>query len=254
MGKLNEAWVNAAFQEADLSNSKLDKFHNKIYGAASPRLLALINNLCAADNVNYLDLGSYRGATLLAATMGNPTATAVGVENYSYEQTEIRPNEPDGPGGIWEGMKNELSYHINRHNKETPDINPEATTLVEGDFAEVDYSKFPKFNLCFMDIFPNSPDTYDTFFEKVLPHLSHESVVIFAGVSDQDKMEIINKALLRHQDKFTEQYEVIRITHSMANHKHYYNGIRLIGLKKKLISTVKKAVTPKKVATPKKEA
>jgi len=25
MGKLSEAWVNAAFQEADLSNSKLDR-------------------------------------------------------------------------------------------------------------------------------------------------------------------------------------------------------------------------------------
>ena len=251
MAKLSKSWVEAALGESDINRSKLDDFHKVIF-QSSPRLKAFINNICAADNVNYLELGVYRGATLLAATVGNPGTKAVGVENYSYDLKESDPKNP--PEGGFTTMKVELAAHIDRHNKYTYAIDPTATTLVEGNFEDVDYSKFDKFNICFMDIHPFNANTYDSFFEKVLPYLKHESIIIFGGVAERDKMETINKALLRHEDKFTQEYEILRVTSNMQDHNNYYDGIRIIGIKKKIIPAVKKAIAPKKATTPKKEA
>lgn len=251
MAKLNKAWVEAALTQADIKKSKIDDFHEKIY-LSSPRMKAFINNICSAEKINYLELGVYRGATLLAATVGNPDTKAVGVENYSHDPKEINPKNP--PEGGFTVMKAELATHLARHNTHTPNMNPDATTIVEGNFEDVDYSKFDKFNVCYMDIHPFNASTYDDFFEKIIPHLTHEAVIIFGGVSESERMEVINKALLRHEDKITQQYEILRISPYMEDSNKYFNGIRVVGIKKKIITAVKKVIAPKKVTTPKKEA
>ena len=40
----------------------------------------------------------------------------------------------------------------------------------------------------------------------------------------------------------------------MEDSNKYFNGIRVVGIKKKIITAVKKVIAPKKVTTPKKEA
>jgi len=41
-------------------------------GLSSPAVRHLLNNLCAPADVNYLEVGTYKGSTLVAASYGNP--------------------------------------------------------------------------------------------------------------------------------------------------------------------------------------
>ena len=54
-------------------------------------------------------------------------------------------------------------------------------------------------------------------------------------------MEELNKALLRHDDNFTIEYEFLEISASGSDSRNYWNGIRVLGLKRKI-----KAVLTKK--------
>ena len=65
MAKLNKAWVQASLEMSQVDKNKLDWWHEKISGASSNRLRGFINNLCGADNINYLEIGVYKDLQLL---------------------------------------------------------------------------------------------------------------------------------------------------------------------------------------------
>ena len=71
MGKLNHEWVKASLEMADNERSKLSERERELHGLSSIRLRCLINNLCAAEKCNYLEIGAYKGSTLIAAARGN---------------------------------------------------------------------------------------------------------------------------------------------------------------------------------------
>ena len=131
---------------------------------------------------------------------------------------------------------------------------PDTITIIEDSFQNVDYSKLPTFNICYLDIEKLNPVIYDEFFNLVYPNLDKECVLIVSGVTNPVLMEELNKALLRHDDNFTIDYEFLKISGSGSDSRNYWNGIRILGLKRKIIPAVKKAIAPKKATTPKKEA
>lgn len=245
MSKLTHAWVKASLDQADNERSKITEREKELYGASSIRQRCLINNLCAAGSVNYLEIGVNRGATLISAVMGND-CKAVGVENFKYDDRD--PDKWAPEGHIHYNMKSQLEANIEKYDLHPETKIPGAITIVSEDFDKVNYNKHPKFNLCHFDVTPVNQNTYDDFFEKVLPAMAPESVVIFTSQSNAMHAEELNKSILRHQDKCDILYSELRVSGGLSDATKYYSGIRVIGFKKKAAA---KATPAKTTVTPK---
>lgn len=252
MPKLNKTWVQAALEMSQVDKDKLDEWLKRVDGASSNRLKGFINNLCGADNVNYLEIGVYKGSTLLAASTHNPKTKCVGIENSMYDFRQTFPDQIPEGSPCWPSMIRDLNYNIEKF-KTTKGYIPDAITVVEDSFQNVDYSKLPTFNICYLDVDQLNAVIYDEFFNLVYPHLDRECVLIVSGVTNPVLMEELNKALLRHDDSFTVDYEFLEISSSGSDSRNYWNGIRVLGLKRKIKAAVKAVVTKKPVVktTPK---
>jgi hypothetical protein len=241
MGKLNHAWVNASIEQADNERAKISERERELFGLSSLRLKCLVNNLCAAEKTNYLEIGVYKGATIISAVMGNDVK-AVGVDNFQYDEREPKRWAPEG--FIWDNVKSQLEANIKRYDNHPETKIPGSINLIQSSFEEVDWVKQPKFNVVLFDISPINQKVYDDFFDNVLVALAQESVVVFTGQSNAQHAEELNKSLIRHNDKIEVQYSEIRVSGGMADASKYYSGIRIIGFKKKAGSFIKKPATP----------
>ncbi len=244
MSKLNHEWVKASLEMADNERSKLTEREREMHGLSSIRLRCLINNLCAAEKCNYLEVGAYKGATLIAAARGNDVKV-VGVDNFKYDDRE--PNKWSPEGFIWDNMKSQLEANIDKYRLQPDVINGEDISIIQSDFQEADLPA-NKFSVCFFDVSPINAKTYDAFFEKILPSLSQSSVVIFSQQSNSTHATELNEAMAKHASKFNSQFNEVRISGSNADASKYYSGVRVFGIVKKAIAkTVSKPTTNTKV-------
>jgi hypothetical protein len=243
MGKLNHEWVKASLEMADNEKSKLTEREREIHGLSSTRLRCLINNLCAAEKCNYLEVGTYKGSTLIAAARGNDVKV-VGVDNFLYDDREANKWAPEG--FIWDNMKSQLEANINTYRLQPDVVNGEDISIIQSDFKTAELPK-NNFSVCFFDVSPVNGESYDIFFEHVLPALTQSSVVVFSQQSNNDHAEQLNEALKKHETKVNSQFSEIRVSGSNADATKYYSGIRVLGFIKKAVATPVKA--PVKAAT-----
>ena len=162
MSKLNHEWVKASLEMADNERSKLTEREREMHGLSSIRLRCLINNLCAAEKCNYLEVGAYKGATLIAAARGNDVKV-VGVDNFKYDDRE--PNKWSPEGFIWDNMKSQLEANIDKYRLQPDVVNGEDISIIQSDFQEADLPA-NKFSVCFFDVSPINAETYDAFLKK----------------------------------------------------------------------------------------
>lgn len=233
MSKITLAWVRASLELADNERSKITEREKEMYGLSSIRLKAFLNNLCAKDNVNYLEIGTYKGSTLLSAVFGNPKTKAVGVENFKYDDREPKKWAPEGT--IWENMKSQLYSNIERYQDPDSGVNTKNVTIVESNFETVDLSSYPKFDVCFFDVSPVKAETYDAFVANILQYMAPDSTVIFSNFSNEKHAVEIEEALERHKDQLTVQWREHRISGGLSDATKYYSGILIVGIKKKAI-------------------
>jgi len=243
MSKLDHGWVKASLEMADNERSKITEREREMHGLSSIRLRCLINNLCAADNVKYLEIGAYKGATLIAAMRGN-NIKATGIDNFKYDDREPNKWAPDGY--IWDNMKSQLEANLNTYRLQPDVVNGDKILIIEEDFQKAELTK-DNYNVCFFDISPVDGASYDEFFDHVLPALSQSSVVIFSQQSNNTHAEQLNEAMKKHEVKFNAQYSETRISGSNADASKYYSGIRVFGLVKKAVAT---KPTPKAAPKP----
>ena len=102
------AFVQDAVAKADRGESKLNAQALSIHGMSSPKVRHLLNNLCSGPSIHYLEIGSWKGSTLIAALYGN-NAHAVAIDNWSefggprYEFfSNVRRFIPNAPLQIYE--------------------------------------------------------------------------------------------------------------------------------------------------------
>lgn len=229
MAKITLSWVKASLQQADNERSKIGDRERDIYGLSSIRLKCLLNNLCAVDNTNYLEIGTYKGSTLLSALLGNKKTKAVGVDHFRYDDREPAKWAPNGQ--IWENVKSHLYSNLDRYRDPDSGVNVDNITIIESDFRLVEWDKQPKFDLCFFDISPVNAEVYDTFFEKVLKSLTPEAVVVFSNFSNETHARELLTALDRHSDKVVIQWKEQRISSGLSDSTSYYSGLLIVGLK-----------------------
>lgn len=230
--KLTEAFIEAALELADNGLSKISEREREIFGLSSARLRSLINNLCSKENTNYLELGVYKGATIISALYGNPTLKVVGVDNYKYDERE--PKKVAAEGTIWENIKSQLHSNIARYSDPDMGINVNNLTIIENNFQDVDWSKQGKFDLCFFDISPAKTADYDVFFTKVIPTMKTESVLIFSNYSNEQNATDLQKALEKYKTLFDIQWKKQRISSGLSDATQYFSGILIVGIKRNL--------------------
>lgn len=240
MAKLTKEFVEATLELADKGQSKISERERELFGISSPRLKALLNNLCSKEDTKYLELGVYKGSTIISAVYGNKTCKAVGVENYKYDEREPKRHAPEGQ--IWENMKSQLKANLDRYSDPGVPVDVSNITIVEGNFQEVDLSKHGKFDICFFDIVPATTDTYVSFFEKIVPVLSSEAVILFSNYSNVHNAKELDFLLADNSDKFDIQWKTQRISGGLSDYTQYHSGLLIVGIKKK-IAKINKAAT-----------
>lgn len=233
MSKITLAWVRAALELADNERSKITEREKEMYGLSSIRLKAFLNNLCAKENINYLEIGTYKGSTLISSVFGNPKTKAVGVENFKYDDREPKKWAPNN--SIWENMKSQLYSNIERYQDPDSGVDTKNISIVEGDFETVDLSAYPKFDVCFFDVTPVNLEKYDAFMNNILQYMSPESTLIFSNFSNEKHAVEIEEALEKHKDKLTIQWKEHRISGGLSDATKYYSGILVVGIKKKTV-------------------
>lgn len=237
MTKLTQEFIKAALTLADVGQSKVGERERELFGMSSPRLKALLNNLCSKENTNYLELGVYKGSTLISAAFGNVTNKIVGVDNYSYDEREPLRKAPEGI--IWENMKSQLKANISRYEDPRGQVNTANITIVENSFQDVDWKSYPKFDLCFFDIVPTNREVYSAFFDKTIQALNSESVIVFSNYSNSNNARLLDDLIADNSHKFDVQWKEQRISGGLSDHTHYYSGILIIGIKKKIVKAEK---------------
>jgi hypothetical protein len=233
MTKVTAAWVRASLELADNERSKITEREKELYGLSSIRLKSFINNVCAKEDINYLEIGVYKGSTLISAAYGNPKTKVVGVENFKYDDREPQKHAPNN--SIWENMKSQLYSNIDRYKDPDSGVRVSNISIIESDFRDIDWSTLPKFDVCFFDVTPVNAAIYDAFFEKVTESLLSESVVIFSNYSNELHAKELDAALARHENRVSIQWKEQRISGGLSDATKYYSGMCVIGLKKKAI-------------------
>jgi cyclopropane fatty-acyl-phospholipid synthase-like methyltransferase len=238
MNKYTEAFVDAALELSDSGISKISERERELFGLSSTRLRTLLNNLCSKPDTNYLELGVYKGATLVSALYGNSNLKAVGVDNYKYDEREPKKWAPEN--GIWENIKSQLHDNLSRYKDPDRSVNINNLTLLEDSFENIDWTKQPKSDICFFDINPASSKEYDAFFEKVIKCLKTESLLIFTNYSNDKNANELDAAIEKHSDKFSISWKRKRISSGLSDATQYYSGILLLGIKKNHIKPASK--------------
>jgi predicted O-methyltransferase YrrM len=237
MVKLTQEFITAALELSDNGQSKIGERERELFGISSPRLKALINNICSKEGTNYLELGVYKGSTIISAAYGNATAKLVGVENYSYDEREPKRTAPEG--GIWENMKTQLASNIKRYDEHASAVNINNITIIESSFQDVDWKGQPKFDVCYFDVTPASKETYEAFFSTVYPALSSEAVIIFSNYSNVKNAKELDEVIADNDNKFEVQWKKQRISGGLSDHTYYQSGLLIVGIKKKIVKAEK---------------
>lgn len=80
---LDVDFVQSAIANALSGSSKLPReISNELEGMSTPAIRHLLNNLCSFDGCKYLEIGTYKGSTLISAMYGNDV-DAVGCDDWS---------------------------------------------------------------------------------------------------------------------------------------------------------------------------
>jgi hypothetical protein len=240
MVKLTQEFVTAVLELSDNGQSKISERERDLFGISSPRLKALINNICSKEGTNYLELGVYKGSTIISAAYGNPTTKLVGVENYSYDEREPKRTAPEGT--IWENMKSQLAANIQRYNEPTSAVNINNINIIENNFQDVDWKSQPKFDVCYFDITPANKETYEAFFSTVYKALSSEAVIIFSNYSNVKNAKELDEVIADNANKFEVEWKKQRVSGGLSDHTQYQSGLLIISIKKK-IAKIEKATT-----------
>ena len=228
MQKLSETFVEACLNMADAEKSKITDFERQLYGQSSVKIKTLLNNLCGKDNTRYLELGIYRGSTLVSAAFGNTKLEAVGVENFKYDRAEAQKWSEEG----WPNMKSNL-YDILEKYSSSDVIDMSNIKIIESDFQDIVWSAQPKLDVIFFDIEPVTEEIYDVFFKKVVQAFTRQCVVIFSQYSKEDKSKMLEAKIEQYSDRLVTEFKLQRVSSSTSDSFGYHSGLAIYGFRKK---------------------
>lgn len=154
--KLLISHVKESINKAEKLQSKLIPSIMKIHGMSSPKVRHLLNNVCSLPQTTYLEIGSWKGSTLVGALYKNNESVidAVAIENFS---------EFGGPRAEFNHHRYSFIKDAHLHFYEVDAFNVDPTTLCEypinvyfydGGHSPLEQMKaFTSYNQVFDDVF-----------------------------------------------------------------------------------------------------
>lgn len=114
--------VRASIAAAERRESKLPDTVLKIDGMSSPKVRHFLNNLCSFSTCRYLEIGTWKGSTLISALYGNSVECATAIDNFSEfggPRDEFRDNcskyIPSGGYRFFDADCFEIDKHLLQH-------------------------------------------------------------------------------------------------------------------------------------------
>ena len=154
--------IKAAYEKALTEESNLPDWILTLNGMSGKRYRHFVNNLIATvPDVRYLEVGSWKGSTAMAAIYGNKVS-AVCVDNWSQ----------------FGNVREEFCNNAERCTNEDTQLE-----LHEGDFRDVEYDNIGKHNVYFFDGPHEEQDQYDGL-ALALPALDDEFILIIDDWND----------------------------------------------------------------------
>ncbi len=232
MAKYTQEFIDAALELSDNEHSKLSERERELFGLSSSRVRALLNNLCTKQDINYLEIGVYRGATLLSALYGNPSVKAVGIDHFKYDEREAKRWAVEGT--IWENVKSQLEANIVRYKDPNMQVSTDNITIIADDFKQVAWDKQAKFDVCFFDVTPVTKADYEFFFSTVLPTIKTSGIVIFSNYSNETTSKALNEVIEAYTGPYSIDWKRQRISSGLSDATKYYSGLLILGISKKI--------------------
>lgn len=122
-----------AFHTAESDKSGLREFERDLYGASGRKTRHAINNICGIkEGLTYLELGVYRGSTLVAANYNNKLTTYA-VDDFTMDIKEPKQYKESG----WNNARQATVDLLNRYKFSNVNI-------IEEDAFKVDVKKIAK--------------------------------------------------------------------------------------------------------------
>lgn len=221
--------VKTSYLQAQKNQSKItnDWRIMEQYSVSSKKFKNFLNNLCAAENINYLELGCFRGGTLIAALSQNVLTSAYAVDNFTYDPLGLHKNEKTGevsqynPEG-WPNVKMGLIEILERLGLD------KSVKVWMGDWIKIPPTFIKhKINIVHLDINKDVEailNTYDNKFDDsfILVVASYNET----AVRDAVAAYITNK-------KYTVKHTLANYSSSNADSEGWWNGLGVLVVQKK---------------------
>ena len=179
------------FDQVTRGRSQLGERQEEMYSLAGVPMKHLVNSLCDLGyKINYLELGAYRGATLIAALWQNDV-NAYAVEHFKYDATSPNRFMEDGHPNVRTALENTIDTYKRAWNGEN------SIKVIESDLHDVDLKEIDKkIDVVFHDADKKDKDI-ENFITKYKEVLDKYCILAFTKLQDvgiQGKIENALKA------------------------------------------------------------
>lgn len=231
---MNSILVEHVKQSLENANKQVGKLRSEwklleLYGMNSDRNRILLNNLVELPKAVYLELGVYRGASLVSALYKNDDATVYAVDNFCYSAFEghpvkkrVHPSDDIAWPNVKQGFFEILFKYYSR----------DRVKFIESDFLKVKLYEFTKpINIVHFDIMHSAsvsevvavlnhyyPALADTFTIVVN---SYSQSAIREGIKQWNEQK--NHNVLLHEEKKSS---------GLADSDHWYAGLAVLVIEK----------------------
>jgi len=227
--KLIELAVNS-YENAQRNQSKITNDWRVMeqYSVSSKKFKNLLSNLCSLDNCSYLELGCFRGGTLIAALSQNKLLGAYAVDNFTYnplgqyrdpETGKISSYNPEG----WPNVRMNLIETLERLNLD------KAVKLWMGDWNKMSPTFIKhKINIVHLDINKDVDQILNYYDNK----FDDSYVLVVGSYNESEVREGVDKFI--SDKKYQIKHKIINYSASNADTDGWWNGLGILVIEKQI--------------------
>lgn len=225
---------NTAYQNAQKNVSKISNDWRIMdqFSVSSKRYKLLLNNLCALENCSYLELGCFRGGTLLAALSQNKVTAAYAVDNFSYDPRAFYTNPETGvnsnynPEG-WINVKMNLIENLEKLGLD------KSVKLFADNWNKITINSIKtKLNIIHVDI----PENIDKILDMYSLKFEDTVILVISNYNETYIREQFHSFINNNPLRFDIKYSIINFSHSNADTDGWWNGLGLFVIERKIVS------------------
>lgn len=233
--------IESAIFKAERENSKLTMFQKEIFGLTSLKIKMLLNNITnSLEGINYLEVGTYRGATIVCTISSDNVKNAYGIDNFCYNPYTAEIWNPNG----WNNIRHALTDSLERTRL------LDKVTIIESDIRDttINYKNIikNKINMMFFDIDSLTEKELLISLQNIKPTLDNEFLLIMGNYNNKnDTIKIVNDFL--NKNKLITIFHKQIDTNSFENKSSWWNGIGIFALKQenKKINIIERKINVK---------